>query len=289
MPSSARPTAPVRRRGGAPAARRGDDLGDAAAHLSGADDQHRLEPRCHGTGNYRGSTRWNDDDPAGARRRAGLERRAPGAGVGVQARWTVRSALRRAVEVLRDEGPRVLWFKVLGETVYRRLTLVELSLASPPPLREPAIALTYGFVEAGPDTLPELRGDLTPAEIEHRLARGTAASSRGTRGGSSPHAGSPPGAPGSSISAATSISSRGRRTSTRRTPWPSTAGCPSRAPRALAWRSCSPRRGCTGFRRDRAGESSGLADSREDGVPRGGPHRLRRFGPWRHDFTRRRP
>lgn len=90
----------------------------------------------------------------------------------MQARWTVGSALRRAVEVLREEGPGVLWFKVLGETVYRRLTLVELPLASPPPLREPAIALTYGFVEAGPDTLPELRGDLTRAEIERRLARG---------------------------------------------------------------------------------------------------------------------
>jgi RimJ/RimL family protein N-acetyltransferase len=76
------------------------------------------------------------------------------------------------VTVLREEGLKVLWFKVLGETVYRRLTLVELSLASTPPLREPGIALSFDFVEAVPDTLTELRDDLTDAEIERRLARG---------------------------------------------------------------------------------------------------------------------
>jgi len=42
--------------------------------------------------------------------------------------WTVRKIVRRAGEVLREEGLRSLWFKVLGETVYRRLTLVEYSL-----------------------------------------------------------------------------------------------------------------------------------------------------------------
>ncbi len=37
----------------------------------------------------------------------------------------IRENLRRAWEVLRQEGLRSLWFKILGETVYRRLQLIE--------------------------------------------------------------------------------------------------------------------------------------------------------------------
>jgi GNAT superfamily N-acetyltransferase len=39
----------------------------------------------------------------------------------------------RAAEVLRAEGPRSLYFKTLGETVYRRLRLIERSISGPPP------------------------------------------------------------------------------------------------------------------------------------------------------------
>ncbi|MBI3798738.1 MAG: hypothetical protein HY268_17450 [Deltaproteobacteria bacterium] len=48
-------------------------------------------------------------------------------------RWKLRMTLARASEVLRQEGIRSLWFKLLGDTVYRRLLLVER------PLREPIL------------------------------------------------------------------------------------------------------------------------------------------------------
>ena len=86
--------------------------------------------------------------------------------------WTVRSAVRRAGEVLGEEGLRTLWFKVLGETVYRRMTLVELALEPPPPPREAELELTFGFVDASAGPLPTSRSDLTPAEIEGRFNRG---------------------------------------------------------------------------------------------------------------------
>ncbi|MGH2569483.1 MAG: hypothetical protein ACRDGA_14180 [Bacteroidota bacterium] len=47
------------------------------------------------------------------------------------AHWTWSRALRRASEVLRAEGVRSLWYGVLAETVYRRVMLMERSLAKP--------------------------------------------------------------------------------------------------------------------------------------------------------------
>jgi RimJ/RimL family protein N-acetyltransferase len=49
-----------------------------------------------------------------------------------------RLVLERAGEILRQEGVRGLWFKILGDTVYRRLLLLER------PLHEPS-----GEVKAG--------------------------------------------------------------------------------------------------------------------------------------------
>jgi RimJ/RimL family protein N-acetyltransferase len=48
-------------------------------------------------------------------------------------RWRFSVALARAGEVLRQEGVRSLWFKILGDTVYRRLVLVERPLQDPIP------------------------------------------------------------------------------------------------------------------------------------------------------------
>jgi hypothetical protein len=52
-------------------------------------------------------------------------------------RWTLPSVASRAREVLRDEGARSLWFKVLGETVYRRMLVTELRLPAPPLAQTP--------------------------------------------------------------------------------------------------------------------------------------------------------
>lgn len=48
-------------------------------------------------------------------------------------RGKFRMALERAIEVLRQEGLRSLWFKILGDTVYRRLLLLERPLQDPIP------------------------------------------------------------------------------------------------------------------------------------------------------------
>ena len=45
--------------------------------------------------------------------------------------WTWRQAWRRALEVLQQDGPQSLWFKVLSETVYRRVILLERLLDEP--------------------------------------------------------------------------------------------------------------------------------------------------------------
>jgi hypothetical protein len=39
--------------------------------------------------------------------------------------WTAVRVWHRAKQVLREEGLKSLWFKILGETVYRRLLLLE--------------------------------------------------------------------------------------------------------------------------------------------------------------------
>jgi GNAT superfamily N-acetyltransferase len=41
--------------------------------------------------------------------------------------------LSRAWKILRDDGPRAFWFRLLGKTVYRRLVLFEQSLLEPMP------------------------------------------------------------------------------------------------------------------------------------------------------------
>jgi SAM-dependent methyltransferase/ribosomal protein S18 acetylase RimI-like enzyme len=87
--------------------------------------------------------------------------------------WTVRKIVRRAGEVLREEGLRALWFKVLGETVYRRLTLVEYSFESPIHRVESKIPVE---VEVLPeDRLSEylrFRSDSDPDRVVARIREG---------------------------------------------------------------------------------------------------------------------
>ena len=45
--------------------------------------------------------------------------------------WTWRQILKRAAEVIREEGLRSLWFKILGETACRRVMLMERPLNEP--------------------------------------------------------------------------------------------------------------------------------------------------------------
>lgn len=85
-----------------------------------------------------------------------------------------RQILQRTVEVLRTEGPRSLWFKILGETVYRRALLVECYLDTVPPeriqAREPVVF--DRLQEAEVDEYVALRPKTDRAEVRRRLAAG---------------------------------------------------------------------------------------------------------------------
>ena len=70
------------------------------------------------------------------------ESTAPGA-----TRWTPIAALRRAADVVRNEGARSLVFGMLAETFYRRLLVFELELAGRPPAHEPPADLSFGWLE----------------------------------------------------------------------------------------------------------------------------------------------
>ena len=49
-----------------------------------------------------------------------------------------KARLRRAIQIFRDEGLRSLWFKFLGETVYRRMDLIERDITPVPASAGPA-------------------------------------------------------------------------------------------------------------------------------------------------------
>ena len=81
--------------------------------------------------------------------------------------------MARAVTIARDEGLRSLWFKILGETGYRRLLVMERPLDKPladVPLRVPAIIKPLRGSDVG-DYLA-FRPDTDPAEVRRRLAAG---------------------------------------------------------------------------------------------------------------------
>jgi len=87
--------------------------------------------------------------------------------------WTWQRILQRATEVLRGEGFRSLWFKILGETVYRRMVLMERLLNEPIPevtVRLPVVISLLREIEL--DEYLSLRPGPDPSDIRRRLAAG---------------------------------------------------------------------------------------------------------------------
>ncbi len=79
----------------------------------------------------------------------------------------------RASEILRSEGARVLWFRILGETVYRRMILFERWLeqpVAPAGCELPAAISQLQMHEVG--EFVAFRADVDPAEIRSRLEQG---------------------------------------------------------------------------------------------------------------------
>jgi L-amino acid N-acyltransferase YncA len=81
--------------------------------------------------------------------------------------------MQRAIEVLRDEGVKSLWFRILGETVYRRVVLMERLLHEPiaeMTARLPVVIDLLKDTEA--DEYAGFRPGVDPSEIRRRLAAG---------------------------------------------------------------------------------------------------------------------
>lgn len=83
--------------------------------------------------------------------------------------WTLRAIATRAREVVREDGAKTLWFKLLGETVYRRMLVTELRLPAPAPDRPPREGLDGRLLTAGDlGAYAALHGDAeeAPARME---------------------------------------------------------------------------------------------------------------------------
>ncbi len=79
----------------------------------------------------------------------------------------------RASEILRSQGVRTLWFRVLGETVYRRMILFERLLDEPPADVSPGLAVTISQLQASEvDEYAAFRPTAVATEIRSRLERG---------------------------------------------------------------------------------------------------------------------
>lgn len=88
--------------------------------------------------------------------------------------WPPRSALGRALEVIREQGPRALWFKLWGELLYRRVALFELALDARLPELAARVPLEMGpYVDGRDDAeYAELSPYSDHALTPERLASG---------------------------------------------------------------------------------------------------------------------
>jgi GNAT superfamily N-acetyltransferase len=79
-------------------------------------------------------------------------------------------ALKRAKTLFREEGGKGLWFKILGETVYRRLLLLERHLDSPLAEAPPRVPVVMNLLKTTEiDDYAGFRTDTDRAEVHRRL------------------------------------------------------------------------------------------------------------------------
>jgi GNAT superfamily N-acetyltransferase len=86
-------------------------------------------------------------------------------------RWTLPEALARAAEVVRTEGARALVARAAGETLYRRLVLVERDLAEPLDADVP-VELAFGYLDGSAVDAYEAFRPGGGRRAEQRLADG---------------------------------------------------------------------------------------------------------------------
>jgi GNAT superfamily N-acetyltransferase len=84
-----------------------------------------------------------------------------------------RRTLPRVAEVLREEGVISLWFRILGEFMYRRLLLVERPLHTPLPVIACGIEVETGLLKKSEvNEYLSFRPAADPCDIQRRLEAG---------------------------------------------------------------------------------------------------------------------
>ncbi len=87
--------------------------------------------------------------------------------------WTLGAVARRATEVLKEEGIRALFFRMLGETVYRRAIVAEFSLSESIPTIVPRVPIQIELLRASQaEEYHHFRPGVDRSEIERRLEQG---------------------------------------------------------------------------------------------------------------------
>lgn len=88
-------------------------------------------------------------------------------------RWTFHLALQRIGEIVREEGLRTLWFRILGELGYRRMTLLQRAPLEPISEVVTRLPVTIGLLERTKITeYLKLRVGTPAREIERRFDAG---------------------------------------------------------------------------------------------------------------------
>lgn len=89
--------------------------------------------------------------------------------------WTFGTIVRRAYQVVREQGIGALFFKILGETVYRRVIVITRSLDEPVADATPRLPVEICLLdESQVEAYVRFRPDTTPAEVMRRLRAGHA-------------------------------------------------------------------------------------------------------------------
>jgi GNAT superfamily N-acetyltransferase len=88
-------------------------------------------------------------------------------------RWTFCLALQRMAEIVRKAGLRTLWFRILGETVYRRIMLLERSLLEPISEVKARLSVTIGRLDRTTSReYLEFRVGMPASELDRRFDAG---------------------------------------------------------------------------------------------------------------------
>ena len=87
--------------------------------------------------------------------------------------WGQGKTLARAAEILRSEGARVLWYRVLGETVYRRMILFERRLDEPASATAGEGEISASLLQPGDiEEYVRFRSGPSQEEVQARIQQG---------------------------------------------------------------------------------------------------------------------